>query len=293
MPAPKCARRWTRASQFLQAGRGAGGAAGAVAVALSARRSPSRRLDACALLRVLGLSAAAASPAPTRWSFVAGRAARRPARRSRWAIWCMHRSSYGCWPAWSRATCRRRAPGRACSASASACRCCWPSGCRRCCSWRAGAAAAGAAPRPGRAAGRPRWAVLGAGIAGLRRPADGGWRPTRSWAASRSAASRGVGGCSRAAWLAVRLLRRVVPEVGAPRWLALATASSPPARAGGAAGQRAGRGPDGADAAGAAAHRPGRSWRAATPADAPDRFVINIQPDQAAAFRPRWASRPA
>ena len=27
------------------------------------------------------------------------------------------------------------------------------------------------------------------------------------------------------------------------------------------------------------------SWRNATPADAPNRFVINIQPDQAAAFQ--------
>jgi putative ABC transport system permease protein len=29
------------------------------------------------------------------------------------------------------------------------------------------------------------------------------------------------------------------------------------------------------------------SWRAATPADAPNRFVINVQPDQDAAFRQR------
>ena len=89
-----------------------------------------------------------------------------------------------------------------------------------------------------------------------------------------------------AAWLAVRLLRRAVPEVGAPRWLTLATRQL--------------------------TARPGlvvlqvsalslglmalmllvllrtdliTSWRAATPADAPNRFVINILPEQAEPFR--------
>ncbi|MFL6700175.1 MAG: ABC transporter permease [Vitreoscilla sp.] len=88
------------------------------------------------------------------------------------------------------------------------------------------------------------------------------------------------------AWLAVRALRRFVPEARAPRWLVLATR--------------------------AIAARPAfavlqvssmaiglmalwvlillrtdliDSWRAATPPDAPDRFVINIQPDQAQAWR--------
>ncbi len=88
------------------------------------------------------------------------------------------------------------------------------------------------------------------------------------------------------AWLAVRVLRRAVPEARAPRWLVLATR--------------------------AIAGRPAfavlqvssmavgllalwvlillrtdlvDSWRAATPPDAPDRFVINIQPDQADAYR--------
>ena len=90
------------------------------------------------------------------------------------------------------------------------------------------------------------------------------------------------------AWLAVRLLRRLVPTAGAPRWLLLATRQ--------------------------VASRPGfavvqvsslavgllalallvllrtdliDSWRQATPANAPDRFVINIQPDQGEAFRSR------
>jgi putative ABC transport system permease protein len=84
----------------------------------------------------------------------------------------------------------------------------------------------------------------------------------------------------------VRALRRFVPEARAPRWLVLATR--------------------------AIAARPAfavlqvssmaiglmalwvlillrtdliDSWRAATPPDAPDRFVINIQPDQAPAYR--------
>jgi len=88
------------------------------------------------------------------------------------------------------------------------------------------------------------------------------------------------------AWLAVRALRRFVPEARAPRWLVLATR--------------------------AIAARPAfavlqvssmaiglmalwvlillrtdliDSWRAATPPDAPNRFVINIQPDQAQAYR--------
>jgi putative ABC transport system permease protein len=88
------------------------------------------------------------------------------------------------------------------------------------------------------------------------------------------------------AWLAVKALRRFVPESRAPRWLVLATR--------------------------AIAARPAfavlqvssmaiglmalwvlvllrtdliDSWRGATPADAPDRFVVNVQPDQAQAYR--------
>ncbi|MEP6504217.1 MAG: FtsX-like permease family protein, partial [Betaproteobacteria bacterium] len=88
------------------------------------------------------------------------------------------------------------------------------------------------------------------------------------------------------AWLAVKALRRFVPESRAPRWLVLATR--------------------------AIAARPAfavlqvssmaiglmalwvlillrtdliDSWRSATPPDAPDRFVVNVQPDQAQAYR--------
>lgn len=89
-------------------------------------------------------------------------------------------------------------------------------------------------------------------------------------------------------WLAVQLLRRAVPEARAPRWLVLATRQI--------------------------AARPAfavlqvstlslgllalcllvllrtdliESWRRAAPADAPNRFVINIQPDQGEAFQAR------
>ncbi len=88
------------------------------------------------------------------------------------------------------------------------------------------------------------------------------------------------------AWLAVWLLRRLVPQAGAPRWLGLATRQL--------------------------AARPAlvvlqvsalavgllalmllvllrtdliSAWRAATPADAPTRFVINLQPEQGEAFQ--------
>jgi putative ABC transport system permease protein len=87
-------------------------------------------------------------------------------------------------------------------------------------------------------------------------------------------------------WLAVRALRRAVPEARAPRWLVLATRAIA-ARPAFAVLQVASMAvgllalwvlvllrTDLID-----------SWRAATPPDAPDRFVINIQPDQGEAYR--------
>ncbi len=87
-------------------------------------------------------------------------------------------------------------------------------------------------------------------------------------------------------WLAVDLLRRAVPEARAPRWLLLATRQIA-ARPAFAVLQISALSvgllalvllvllrTDLID-----------SWRQATPPDAPDRFVINIQPDQADAFR--------
>jgi putative ABC transport system permease protein len=87
-------------------------------------------------------------------------------------------------------------------------------------------------------------------------------------------------------WLAVRLLRRAVNEATAPRWLVLATRqiSSRPAYA----------------VVQVSSLAVGllalvllvllrtdliSSWRQATPPDAPNRFVINIMPDQGPAFR--------
>lgn len=88
------------------------------------------------------------------------------------------------------------------------------------------------------------------------------------------------------AWLAVHVLRRAVPEAGAPRWLVLATRQVC-ARPGFAVLQVS------ALAVGLLAlvllvllrtDLIG-SWRAATPPDAPNRFVINIQPEQGADFQ--------
>ncbi len=87
-------------------------------------------------------------------------------------------------------------------------------------------------------------------------------------------------------WLAVGALKRAVPEAGAPRWLLLATRqlASRPAFA----------------VLQVASLAVGllalvllvllrtdliASWRKATPPDAPNRFVINIQPDQTEAFQ--------
>jgi putative ABC transport system permease protein len=88
------------------------------------------------------------------------------------------------------------------------------------------------------------------------------------------------------AWLAVGVLRRAVPESRAPRWLVLATRqiTSRPAFA----------------VLQVSALAVGllalmllvllrtdliSSWRQATPPDAPNRFVINLQPEQGDAFR--------
>ena len=89
-------------------------------------------------------------------------------------------------------------------------------------------------------------------------------------------------------WLAVQLLRRAVPESRAPRWLVLATRQIA-ARPAFAVLQ-------------VSALSVGllalmllvllrtdliSSWRAATPPDAPNRFVINLQPEQGEAFQAR------
>jgi putative ABC transport system permease protein len=89
-------------------------------------------------------------------------------------------------------------------------------------------------------------------------------------------------------WVAVLLLRRAVPESNAPRWLVLATRQIA-ARPAFAVLQVS------ALAVGLLAlvllvllrTDLVASWRDATPPDAPNRFVINVQPDQADAFQAR------
>jgi len=107
-----------------------------------------------------------------------------------------------------------------------------------------------------------------------------------------------VGGFAAAAalfallsWLAVMLLKRAVPESRAPRWMVLATRQIA-ARPAFAVLQVS------ALAVGLLALvllvllRTDliASWRAATPLDAPNRFVINIQPEQGEAFRQTLAA---
>jgi putative ABC transport system permease protein len=92
------------------------------------------------------------------------------------------------------------------------------------------------------------------------------------------------------AWGAVKLLRRVVPTnvsgAGVPRWLLLATRQVA-ARPGFAVMQVSSLAVGLLALALLVLLRTDLidSWRQATPAAAPDRFVINIQPDQSDAFR--------
>ncbi|HEX6704741.1 MAG TPA: FtsX-like permease family protein [Albitalea sp.] len=92
-------------------------------------------------------------------------------------------------------------------------------------------------------------------------------------------------------WIAVMLLRRAVPEARAPRWLVLATrqiAARPAFAVLQVSALSVGllalvllvllR----TDLIG--------SWRQATPPDAPDRFIINVQPEQAEPFRAALAA---
>jgi putative ABC transport system permease protein len=88
------------------------------------------------------------------------------------------------------------------------------------------------------------------------------------------------------AWLAVRALRSAVKESSAPRWLLLA-ARQIAARPVYAVVQVSGLAVGLTALTLLALLRTDLidSWRQATPADAPNRFVINVMPDQAEAFR--------
>jgi len=87
---------------------------------------------------------------------------------------------------------------------------------------------------------------------------------------------------------AVRLLRATVPETRAPRWLVLATRQVA-ARPAYAVLQVSALGVGLLALALLVLLRTDliASWRAASPADAPNRFVINLQPDQEDGFRER------
>ncbi len=93
------------------------------------------------------------------------------------------------------------------------------------------------------------------------------------------------------AWGALRLLARLVPEATAPRWLVLATRQVA-ARPAHAVVQVASLGLGLLALVLLVLLRTDliASWQRATPANAPNRFVINILPDQAEAFRARLAA---
>nr|WP_316640412.1 FtsX-like permease family protein [uncultured Roseateles sp.] len=88
------------------------------------------------------------------------------------------------------------------------------------------------------------------------------------------------------AWLAVMALRRLVPEAGGPRWLLLATRQIA-ARPVYAVLQVSALSVGLLALALLVLLRTDLidSWRNATPPDAPNRFVINVQPEQGEAFR--------
>jgi putative ABC transport system permease protein len=88
------------------------------------------------------------------------------------------------------------------------------------------------------------------------------------------------------AWLALALLRRSVPEANAPRWLVLATRQIA-ARPAFAVLQVSALSVGLLALVLLAILRTDliASWRQVTPKDAPDRFIINVQPPQADAFR--------
>jgi putative ABC transport system permease protein len=89
-------------------------------------------------------------------------------------------------------------------------------------------------------------------------------------------------------WLALAVLRRSVPEVGGPRWLVLATRQIA-ARPAFAVLQVSALSVGLLALVLLAILRTDliASWRQATPKDAPNRFVINVQPAQADAFQER------
>jgi len=131
-------------------------------------------------------------------------------------------------------------------------------------------------------------AVLAAGVAGfvaLLLAASSDFKLGAIAVGGFAAAVVVLGGLS---WIAVRALKAAVPESRAPRWLVLATRQVA-ARPAFAMLQVSALGVGLLALALLVLLRTDliNSWRAATPADAPNRFVINLQPDQAQPFRDR------
>ncbi|MCC7456345.1 MAG: FtsX-like permease family protein [Nitrospira sp.] len=131
-------------------------------------------------------------------------------------------------------------------------------------------------------------AVLAAGVAGfvaLLLAASSDWMLGALAVGGFAAAVALLAGLS---WLAVRGLKAAVPESRAPRWLVLATRQVA-ARPAYAVLQVCSLGVGLLALALLVLLRTDliSSWRAATPADAPNRFVINLQPEQAQPFRER------
>ncbi|HEX6722076.1 MAG TPA: FtsX-like permease family protein, partial [Burkholderiaceae bacterium] len=130
--------------------------------------------------------------------------------------------------------------------------------------------------------------VLGAGVAGfvaLLLAASSDWMLGALAVGGFAGAVAVLAGLS---YVAVRALKAAVPESRAPRWLVLATRQVA-ARPAYAVLQVSALGVGLLALALLVLLRTDliSSWRAATPADAPNRFVINLQPDQSPAFRER------
>lgn len=130
--------------------------------------------------------------------------------------------------------------------------------------------------------------VLAAGVAGfvaLLLAASSDWKLGSLAVGGFAGAVAVLAGLS---YVAVRVLKAAVPESRAPRWLVLATRQVA-ARPAYAVLQVSALGVGLLALALLVLLRTDliASWRAATPADAPNRFVINLQPDQAQAFRDR------
>ena len=130
--------------------------------------------------------------------------------------------------------------------------------------------------------------VLGAGVAGFVALLLAASSDLKLGALAVGGFAAAVAVLALLSWLAVHALKAAVPESRAPRWLVLATRQVA-ARPAFAVLQVSALGVGLLALALLVLLRTDliASWRAATPADAPNRFVINLQPDQAQPFRER------